>query len=492
MAIIARLVGEGIGPFKSFDFDFSDARGNPHPGPHILAGINGSGKSTILRTLAWIFEWPGSSYGFPWQEWQHLTKGHDASRAMAIVALPGDEPFAWAQTLDTSHGWTERLHEWMKAKLATGKVESLKGQRPPAFSGVFPRLDPSQLMASGQGDLVARRPTAYLRIGGREKIGWRQRILASAYGPSRSLKHLSTVDLSVRLQGSKQNSLSFETTVQNDAVQSWLLGLFSKRAIAKEHGKDEPKYSATLRHFERALKLVCDQPVELRVELEPLLHPVLLMFGRKLDFAQIPDGVRSTVGWLADFLMRMDIHEWSSHSDPSQETALLLDEVDAHLHPKWQRSILPSIKEALPKTQVFVTSHSPFVVSSCRGARIHVLDFKADGAAYNRPPEEAPIGESIQATMKDIFGVNSRFDIETERLLEEWNELHKSQITGNISAKGKQRMAELTRNLASRSEELRQIVSPVVSINDSLVSTLKSQAQGTEQLRKRKVERKRG
>jgi ABC-type glutathione transport system ATPase component len=160
---------------------------------------------------------------------------------------------------------------------------------------------------------------------------------------------------------------------------------------------------------------------------------------------------------------------------------LLLDEVDAHLHPRWQRSILPSIRQALPNVQVFATSHSPFVIASCPGARIHVLELNEDGTAYNRPPEDAPIGESILATMKDIFGVSSRFDIETEKLLEEWNELRRSQTKGPLSPKEKTRLSALTLDLSSRSEELRQIVSPVVPISDSVVASLQSQAEPTHQ-----------
>src|SRR5437660_7080351 len=141
MAIIARLAGEGIGPFKSFDFDFSDDRGQPHPGPHIFAGINGAGKSTILRTLAWMFEVPGSSDGFPWQEWQHLIQDQDFTRAMIVINLPGPALFtshAWAQTMDVRDGWEERLRQWMTRLLAEGKGKLLKGERSVSFRDVWP------------------------------------------------------------------------------------------------------------------------------------------------------------------------------------------------------------------------------------------------------------------------------------------------------------------------------------------------------------------
>ncbi|MBI4877407.1 MAG: AAA family ATPase, partial [Acidobacteria bacterium] len=53
---ILRLVAEGVGPFEKLDLDLSDGQGNPHLGPHILAGVNGSGKSTVLKTIAWVLD----------------------------------------------------------------------------------------------------------------------------------------------------------------------------------------------------------------------------------------------------------------------------------------------------------------------------------------------------------------------------------------------------------------------------------------------------
>jgi hypothetical protein len=354
MAIIARLAGEGIGPFKSFDFDFSDARGNPHPGPHIFAGINGSGKSTILRTLAWLLE-SDPSEGFQWQEWQHLIQGYGCTRAMMVLLLPGLGAFVVAETMDTRGDWAKRLHRWVKELLAVGRIESLKGELPIFFQNVWPREKPG---ASVHASLRGRWPRGYLTIGDLEIFSWVDYVIAAGYGPSRLLKHLADVNLSVHLKEFRENALSFEATVQNEAIQSWLLGLFSKRAIAKERGENMSKYSAALGRFEDALRLICGQQVQFGVDIEPSLQPRLLMYQKKLDFSQLPDGVRSTVGWLADFLMRMDMHESRRetngihlpphmHGLPTRferEGILLLDEVDAHLHPKWQRSILPAIK----------------------------------------------------------------------------------------------------------------------------------------------------
>jgi hypothetical protein len=475
MASIARLAGEGIGPFKSFDFDFSDEQGNPHPGPHIFAGINGSGKSTVLKTIAWSFE-SSLSEGFQWQEWQHLIQGYGCARAMIVLDVAGFGFCVLAHTMDTNQGWEERLFVWVKALLATGKVESLKGDLP-----IRHRLE-LKPMDSEQSDFFPatardRKPWGLLRLGGPEHLFLSEKILIAGYGPSRLLRHLPEINLSVHLEDPRDNALSFEATVQNEAVQSWLLGLFSKRAIAKERRERTSKYSAALGRFEDALRRMCGQDVEFDVDIEPSLQPKLLMYHKRLDFSQLPDGVRSTVGWLADFLMRMDSHDRQSREE--RASVLLLDEVDAHLHPKWQRSILPSIKQALPEVQVFATSHSPFVIASCFGARVHVLELDEAGRASNRPAEDAPIGESILATMKDIFGVNSRFDVETEKLLDEWNQLRRSQAAGDRHPLLAERLAGLTQELSSRSEELRQVVAPAVALSDSLIASLQSKIEPT-------------
>src|SRR5438128_629423 len=88
---LTRLIAEGVGPFDRLELDLSDGNGNAHLGPHILAGVNGSGKSTVLRTIAWVLaEGRG---GFDYEQWSHCTSGQH-SRALVLFGIPGLKPFS--------------------------------------------------------------------------------------------------------------------------------------------------------------------------------------------------------------------------------------------------------------------------------------------------------------------------------------------------------------------------------------------------------------
>ena len=106
---IVKLVAEGIGPFDRLELDLSDGNGNPHLGPHILAGVNGSGKSTILRTIGWLLDFGDT--GFPRAEWAHFTSGQRA-RAIAALRVPRAHPFAITRASENS----DPVSKWSKSQ----------------------------------------------------------------------------------------------------------------------------------------------------------------------------------------------------------------------------------------------------------------------------------------------------------------------------------------------------------------------------------------
>ncbi|MBL8228069.1 MAG: AAA family ATPase [Bryobacterales bacterium] len=97
----------------------------------------------------------------------------------------------------------------------------------------------------------------------------------------------------------------------------------------------------------------------------------------RVDAADLPDGFRSSVAWIADLCATWcDVNpEAASTAEPKDIQAIvLIDEVDLHLHPSLQRQLVPRLRKALPNIQWIVTTHSPLILSSFDSAEIIALD----------------------------------------------------------------------------------------------------------------------
>lgn len=178
--------------------------------------------------------------------------------------------------------------------------------------------------------------------------------------------------------------------------------------------------------------------------------------GTSMKFNQLPDGLRCILGWLAACVAKLDAL-FPDHEDPlSIPLILLLDEPEGHLHPAWQRKLIPAAQALFPNGQFFVATHSPFVISSVNEGWIHVLRAAADGKVHFEKPRECSKGDSYVEIVEEVLGVKEWYDPESEALLRDFRQTKDAVLDGQI-----QREPELqaqAKNIAERSDSLSDLV----------------------------------
>ena len=93
---------------------------------------------------------------------------------------------------------------------------------------------------------------------------------------------------------------------------------------------------------------------------------------------------------------------------PEQESALLIvDEIDAHLHPEWQQALVGLIKELFPKLQIIATTHSPLIVAGLKASEVFVAMREPDHqtAAITHAPIEFEGMRADQLLTSPLFGL---------------------------------------------------------------------------------------
>lgn len=152
-----------------------------------------------------------------------------------------------------------------------------------------------------------------------------------------------------------------------------------------------------------ALRLVAPEYTDLRVRRLPTPHLTVKKSGVTLSLSQLSDGEQRLLALVADIARRMAIVDPGASNTLAVEAVILLDEVEQHLHPAWQRQVIPALRRAFPKAQFIVTTHSPQVLSSVPASAVVLLDgFSARGLATTTE------GRDANAILRDVFGVPER------------------------------------------------------------------------------------
>jgi len=130
-------------------------------------------------------------------------------------------------------------------------------------------------------------------------------------------------------------------------------------------------------------------------------------------------GYQTVVAWMVDFAWRM-VERYPKSKDPLAEPAVVLvDEIDLHLHPTWQRKLMGYLSERFLNTQFIVTAHSPLFVQAAAGANLVVLRREGDHVVIDNSVEAIRGWRIDQVLTSDLFGLDSARPPEIEALLAE-------------------------------------------------------------------------
>ena len=119
----------------------------------------------------------------------------------------------------------------------------------------------------------------------------------------------------------------------------------------------------------------------------------------KLQFRQLSDGYRNIIGMVADIAYRCIKLNPHLGENAVKETPgiVLIDELDLHLHPNWQRRIVEDLKNTFPGIQFVATTHSPFIIQSLKEDELRNLDRKI---VSQKDPKDIPINKIITDIME--------------------------------------------------------------------------------------------
>lgn len=424
---------KGVGPFEEVHIPFKRGMRSDLADVYLLTGTNGSGKSTILYALAGIV---GSN---------HLGQDFGARRLRTqdsvAAILMGDyiRASAWR---NTDRDRQRNLNNPFGTAELTLQVTT-------PIVGYYQSASSHPLHTYWQ---EASRFNISAPVDANSRFSW----AAFAYAGMRSVNDVKVTAIREPDYSPFEQSLSFTNTANTERLAHWIANQDFKRLKAKENGRlDRAKLLAeSIQMIERAISDIIGEPFVF--VMSDADNDVRVRRGNAvIDLGLLPDGLKSIVSWIADLLMRLDRIPWIDDTPPMKRNFLLmLDEVDIHLHPSWQRRVLPIVQRLFPNAQIIASTHSPFVVASAQDAQIITFHVE-NGISRLESISPSREGISYSVVLRSIFGIENEFDVETEKLFKAFHEAKRLLLSGDAN---RAQVDELANKLASRSEEVRELI----------------------------------
>lgn len=447
MIKISQLVVKNIGPYKEQKFDFSIKTG--HPDIHIFTGANGTGKTTLLHALASAFDY-----------FENNHKEHLSNNFYKRFHLFEDDN----KEKDMAKSYAHVIVQNQKG--IVDKIVCYGCKNCHNIHQVFEKTINKNNSVTKNGNAYKPQPNS------KEFINYKTAIVSTdistrkfkfaafAYSGYRFVKSENIVlddsqkfnPLNLALEFVKDKNTAFR-------LSNWIVSRYSKAAIEETLGNldSAKKYREALNLFIKSINDLTNNEYTIKIETNP--WKVGITYCEKvLEFDVLPDGLRSILSWLGDLLMRLDEIPWEDKSIPitHQNIILFLDEIEVHLHPTWQYKILPLVKELLPNAQIFVSTHSPFIINSIDNAKVYILENKD---CYTKLTSTilSDTGNSYTYVYDHILHAKNMFGYETMKDIERFNQIDAEIVLKNYTNESE--FKEVVKRLMTEGEEVMAIIS---------------------------------
>lgn len=201
-------------------------------------------------------------------------------------------------------------------------------------------------------------------------------------------------------------------------AEEWLL---QTDYIAKTPSEIQESYKKRLTIIKDTLIALLPDVTDIRISTPSEKSP-----NPRVEF-ELPDGwlllsrlslgYQTMTAWMVDLAAQLFKHYPNSANPIAEPAVVLIDEIDLHLHPKWQRTIMAYLSERFVNTQFIVTAHSPLIVQAAENANIVVLKREGDSVKIHQHPQDVKGWRIDQLLTSDLFDIPSARSPHYENLL---------------------------------------------------------------------------
>jgi predicted ATP-binding protein involved in virulence len=232
-------------------------------------------------------------------------------------------------------------------------------------------------------------------------------LIVYAYGASRHMGHGSLSDTQ---ENASAASLFFDDVSLINA-EEWLLQAYF--AVQNSEPETKAYFENRYDNIKETLIHLLDDVSDFRIkpitktQTKPAIE-VETPYGW-VDMKALSLGYQALIAWVVDLASRL-FDRYPDSENPLAESAIVLvDEIDLHLHPKWQRTIISYLTDIFKNTQFIVTAHSPLIVQAATDANVVLLKREGDHVViHNRKEHDMIKGWRLdQVLTSDLFDISS-------------------------------------------------------------------------------------